>query len=160
MNRKPLVLIIGLILLTACNNQTRKEVSTEKQNQLETDKLKVSGNRLRRDQADRKAVAADMVAAEAYVQQSPPSPMVSKPYTATGKVLAYAAAAEPEQNTEKYQNFKDNPIQITSENPVSTFSIDVDTGSYSNVRRMLNNGTRPTADSIPPEGIRKYFDSG
>ena len=164
MNRKPLVLIIGLILLTACNNQTKKEVAAEvraeKQNQLETGKLEVSGNRSRRDQPERKAVAADMVVAEAYVQASPAPPMVVTPYAATGKVLAYAAPTEQEQNTEKYKNFNDNPIQITSENPVSTFSIDVDTGSYSNVRRMLNSGTRPPADSVRAEEIINYFDFG
>ncbi len=164
MNRKPLVLIIGLILLTACNNQTKKEVAAEvraeKQNQLETGKLEVSGNRSRRDQPERKAVAADMVVAESYVQASPAPPMVVTPYAATGKVLAYAAPTEPEQNTEKYKNFNDNPIQIASENPVSTFSIDVDTGSYSNVRRMLNNGARPPADSVRAEEIINYFDFG
>ena len=46
-------------------------------------------------------------------------------------------------NTEHYQSFDDNPTQRVAENPVSTFSIDVDTGSYSNVRRMLVAGERP-----------------
>lgn len=66
----------------------------------------------------------------------------------------------PEQNTEKYKNFNDNPITLASENPVSTFSIDVDTGSYSNVRRMLNSGVRPPADSVRAEEIINYFDFG
>ena len=69
-------------------------------------------------------------------------------------------AQQAQQNTEKYKNFSDNPIQLAAENPVSTFSIDVDTGSYSNVRRMLNTGTRPPDDSVRAEEIINYFDFG
>ncbi len=71
---------------------------------------------------------------------------------------ALAAAVEP--NTEKYLEHVDNPIQLTSENPVSTFSIDVDTGSYSNVRRMLMAGQRPPADAVRAEEMINYFDYG
>src|SRR5690606_15925105 len=46
-------------------------------------------------------------------------------------------------NTEQYAEIDDNPVHRASEQPVSTFSIDVDTGSYANVRRMLREGTRP-----------------
>ncbi|NNL06446.1 MAG: hypothetical protein HKO86_01890, partial [Gammaproteobacteria bacterium] len=44
------------------------------------------------------------------------------------------APGEP-VNRENYAHFDDNGIILTAESPVSTFSIDVDTGSYSNVRR-------------------------
>jgi Ca-activated chloride channel family protein len=57
----------------------------------------------------------------------------------------------PEQNTEKYAQIEDNPIHRTSEDPVSTFSIDVDTGSYSNVRRMLVAGERPPKTRCAPK---------
>src|SRR5688572_1611810 len=40
-------------------------------------------------------------------------------------------------NTERYQHLDENPVRLVSEHPVSTFSIDVDTGSYANVRRYL-----------------------
>lgn len=67
---------------------------------------------------------------------------------------------QQETNTEKYAHLNDNPVQLTIENPVSTFSIDVDTGSYSNVRRMLNNGSLPPADSVRAEEFINYFDYG
>src|SRR5688572_30074416 len=38
-------------------------------------------------------------------------------------------------NTERYQHMDDNPVHLVKEQPVSTFSIDVDTGAYANVRR-------------------------
>ncbi|HEC85038.1 MAG TPA: hypothetical protein ENI48_07350, partial [Thioploca sp.] len=49
----------------------------------------------------------------------------------------------PPVNRENYANFDDNPTKQVSEHPVSTFSIDVDTGAYANVRRWLNNGQLP-----------------
>ncbi len=69
---------------------------------------------------------------------------------------SYAAL---EQNTEQYQKNKPNPIQKVSENPISTFSIDVDTGSYSNIRRMLlSYGKLPPVDAVRLEEILNYFD--
>ncbi|MHB8912000.1 MAG: vWA domain-containing protein [Lysobacter sp.] len=63
-------------------------------------------------------------------------------------------------NTENYAARDDNPVQRASEQPVSTFSIDVDTGSYSNVRRMLNDGIRPPADAVRAEEFINYFSYG
>jgi len=59
---------------------------------------------------------------------------------------------------ENYKHYPDNPVQRVAENPVSTFSIDVDTGSYSNVRRMLNHGQLPPADAVRIEELVNYFD--
>jgi Ca-activated chloride channel family protein len=61
-------------------------------------------------------------------------------------------------NTENYTHRDTNPIQLVSEQPVSTFSIDVDTGSYTNVRRMLNQGQLPPADAVRAEEFINYFD--
>jgi len=62
-----------------------------------------------------------------------------------------------DENTENYQALDTNPILLTSAEPVSTFSIDVDTGSYANVRRFLNNGRLPPADSVRVEEMLNYF---
>jgi Ca-activated chloride channel family protein len=75
--------------------------------------------------------------------------------------LAMMAPPMPQPaNTEKYAHNDDNPVHRTSEQPVSTFSIDVDTGSYSNVRRMLADGTRPPTDAVRAEEFINYFDYG
>jgi Ca-activated chloride channel family protein len=60
-------------------------------------------------------------------------------------------------NRENYAHFDDNGILLTAESPVSTFSIDVDTGSYSNVRRLLNNGQLPQQDAVRVEELVNYF---
>lgn len=63
-------------------------------------------------------------------------------------------------NTERYQDHADNPLQIAADNPGSTFSIDVDTGSYTNVRRMLTANQLPPGDAVRAEEFLNYFDYG
>lgn len=63
-------------------------------------------------------------------------------------------------NTENYTHRDTNPVLLAAEQPVSTFSIDVDTGSYTNVRRMLNQGQLPPADAVRAEEFINYFDYG
>jgi Ca-activated chloride channel family protein len=61
-------------------------------------------------------------------------------------------------NTESYDYIADNPFLDVAENPLSTFSIDVDTASYSNVRRFLEGGTLPPKDAVRIEELVNYFD--
>ncbi len=58
---------------------------------------------------------------------------------------------------ERYGDFKTNPVKLVSEEPVSTFSIDVDTASYANVRRFLTDGTLPPMDAVRTEELINYF---
>ncbi len=58
---------------------------------------------------------------------------------------------------ENYAHFDDNPVKRVTESPLSTFSIDVDTGAYSNVRRMLNAGRMPVQDAVRVEEMINYF---
>ena len=64
---------------------------------------------------------------------------------------------QPVLNTENYQHYSENGIKSVSHHPVSTFSIDVDTGSYTNIRRMLNQGLVPPADAVRIEEFINYF---
>ena len=75
--------------------------------------------------------------------------------------LSTAAVAEENlslaENTERYQDQPDQPVKSVAQEPVSTFSIDVDTGSYANVRRFLTNGEQPPKDAVRIEEIVNYF---
>lgn len=62
-----------------------------------------------------------------------------------------------EHDTETYDAIQDNPFLTVQENPLSTFSIDVDTASYSNVRRFLTNGSRPPKGAVRIEEMVNYF---
>jgi len=61
------------------------------------------------------------------------------------------------QDRENYGKIEPNAVHRAAEEPVSTFSIDVDTGSYSNVRRLLNAGRLPPQDAVRIEELVNYF---
>lgn len=63
-----------------------------------------------------------------------------------------------QQNDDKFAHFDVNPVKTVASDPVSTFSIDVDTASYSFARRMLNEGVLPEKDAIRVEEMVNYFD--
>jgi len=60
-------------------------------------------------------------------------------------------------NREAYRDIQDNPFKAVMDHPLSTFSIDVDTASYSNVRRMLNNNQLPPNGAVRIEELVNYF---
>lgn len=60
-------------------------------------------------------------------------------------------------NTEGYAVLEQNPFRRVQDEPLSTFSIDVDPASYSNVRRYLNNGSLPPAGAVRTEELVNYF---
>lgn len=59
---------------------------------------------------------------------------------------------------ERYAQIEENPFLETSRAPLSTFSIDVDTASYANVRRFLNQGQMPPKDAVRIEELINYFE--
>ena len=101
---------------------------------------------------------------------SPPPPPDYKPQMPYGALYdqrAKVASAAPgdfyryqpmHTNTENYAEIEGNPVKQAAAEPVSTFSVDVDTGAYSNVRRYLNQGALPPADAVRVEELVNYFD--
>jgi Ca-activated chloride channel homolog len=87
------------------------------------------------------------VAAEAVAPATPDVPGASR----------YAPMV---QDRENYAHFKDGGVLRVAEAPVSTFSIDVDTGAYSNLRRFLKAGSLPREDAVRVEEMINYFDYG
>ncbi|OYU38338.1 MAG: hypothetical protein CFE33_15830 [Pseudorhodobacter sp. PARRP1] len=99
------------------------------------------------------AVAPDAMAAAA------PAPSATRGMVA--KMAAESYAADPMlrqvENTESFANADANPVKVTAEEPVSTFSIDVDTASYATVRSSLNAGFLPDPASVRVEEMVNYF---
>jgi len=60
-------------------------------------------------------------------------------------------------STERYQPLLENTFAAVTQAPLSTFSIDVDTAAYANVRRFLNQGVLPPADAVRLEEMINYF---
>ncbi len=65
--------------------------------------------------------------------------------------------SDSEFNTEEYAPIQENGFQTSLDHPLSTFSIDVDTASYANVRRFLNQGQTPPPDAVRIEELLNYF---
>ncbi len=93
-----------------------------------------------------------------------PAPIAAMPVEAPAlaapmpmMALREVAAKTAEPNRENYQHQTENPVKSVQSEPVSTFSIDVDTGSYSNVRRMLKQGQLPPKDAVRIEELINYF---
>jgi len=61
------------------------------------------------------------------------------------------------QNSEEYDSFVENPFELTKNQAVSTFSIDVDNAAYSNIRRMINNGEYVDKNTVRIEEMINYF---
>ncbi|MCA1200246.1 VWA domain-containing protein [Sphingomonas sp. R647] len=101
----------------------------------------------------------------------PPPPMVSAPAlqsvvpgsaadSARMKIAPGYAATAPygaADNRERYEGKEVAAIQSVATAPVSTFSVDVDTGAYSNVRRFLQKGQTPPAEAVRTEEMINYF---
>ena len=102
--------------------------------------------------------------------QPAPSPSPANQYLGLPKPAApaYRTAARrwqddaakvywPGHNTETYDNIDESPFLAVTQNPLSTFSVDVDTASYSNVRRFLNENTLPPRGAVRIEELVNYF---
>ena len=75
--------------------------------------------------------------------------------------ITYPEPVPPRQpNRERYEEVEDNQLFWADRDPVSTFSIDVDTAAYANVRRFLNQGNLPKPNAVRVEELLNYFDYG
>ena len=77
--------------------------------------------------------------------------------TSKGPTGLFTVHDEEAGGTESYAKIDENPFLETSRAPLSTFSIDVDTASYSNTRRFLNEGQLPPKDAVRIEELVNYF---
>ncbi len=94
------------------------------------------------------------------VMPSPGRAMGSKGKIGMGEAggMGHAWAPPPtETSNEAYDHVVENTFVAVSDDPRSTFSIDVDTAAYSNMRRFLEGGSLPPADSIRVEEMINYF---
>lgn len=96
------------------------------------------------------------------------APAVMAPSAAPSAPMWHSSVLPPEMQrayvvlntgqSESYDAIADNTFQAVAEAPLSTFSVDVDTASYANVRRMLNADQLPPADAVRVEEMINYFD--
>ncbi|MEA2162343.1 MAG: Ca-activated chloride channel [Thermoanaerobaculia bacterium] len=71
--------------------------------------------------------------------------------------MIVAEEKDEQFNTEEYGRIDENPFLSAADNPLSTFSVDVDRAAYSTVRRFLHDGQRPPRDAVRIEEMVNYF---
>ena len=89
--------------------------------------------------------------------QAPPPPPPPPPSGVPGSVVGLSGSLPPDFNTEEYGVIDEAGFVGVMNTPLSTFSIDVDTASYANVRRFLRDGELPPADAVRLEELINYF---
>lgn len=153
------VMIAGSVLLIACTKQAQQAANTnaDPAEMASTGSVAQSGSVAGGSVANAPALEADRLAGN-------PGPM-TQPVPLQGKVdpgkvenfQSDAYAPVPPENTENYLPIEQNPVKQVAEAPVSTFSVDVDSGSYANVRRFILNGQQPPQDAVRVEEMINYF---
>jgi Ca-activated chloride channel family protein len=104
---------------------------------------------------EKSAVAAWSARSNVTIQMRNPYSIVFIPPSQERRVPC--AQAPCPHNTESYAGIVDNPFLGPMGNPLSTFSVDVDRASYSNVRRFINSGELPPKDAVRIEEFLNYF---
>jgi Ca-activated chloride channel homolog len=116
---------------------------------------------------DRKIQENQMITVDEMKKPAPPPQSETKNFTAPvilkdGEIsespIAQEYLIDKPMNTEDYDNIVENKFLAATQNPLSTFSIDVDEAAYSNVRRYLENGSMPPAGAVRIEEMINYFD--
>ena len=165
-------LVAGLVVvgLSACQSANDGEQQGKAQQQAEKRDIEQELDRKKRQEVavmrkERRAAeeAQQVMVSGSRVTRSDfaPSPTVMSQRTISQREISQkimpAPLPQPITNREQYQEIEPSDVFSTLEQPVSTFSIDVDTGSYSNVRRMLNDGYFPPNDAVRLEEFVNYF---
>ena len=153
----PIVLIVSTALLAACSHRSAP----------------TGGNvtlygQLRSGAVSAEAADFDSAAMGTFARMNPAAANAAAKRSdhavaeyAAPMVMPMAAPQEhirQPENTERYADTPVNPVQAVAQSPVSTFGVDVDTGSYANVRRFLNDGQLPPKGAVRVEEIVNYFD--
>ncbi|MEX0810330.1 MAG: VWA domain-containing protein [Dongiaceae bacterium] len=148
-----IALIAGM---AACNQQQERDTSstgdpsepgkeTEQTTTVDDSTIVVQPFPAPEPEADRELSRDDGLASGAMIVAESPS-------------IGYAPT--PVYAGERYAELDEAGVFAVAEAPVSTFSVDVDTGAYANIRRMLNDGYLPPEDAVRIEELINYFDYG
>ena len=136
-NKVLIIVLITTLLLSGCSSSARKNSSVG------TDSLNGLSEGISQKSSIRFGAKDDFVLT---MNQAIPMDMDSS-----------MSLYQSEFNTEDYSYIEENTFKNPKNNPLSTFSIDVDTASYSNIRRFLMNSELPPKDAVRIEELINYF---
>ncbi len=155
---KLLLIFFPLLLLISCAGQPE---TTRNESKIEVDKSSIvppppppnapasKPQILRGMSRENVSRRLNLQSGDIALQQNPP--------TSIAESNVIDSSLEAPSNTEEYNPIDDNPFKVVKKNPLSTFSIDVDTTSYSNLRRFISEGRLPPKDAVRIEELINYF---
>jgi Ca-activated chloride channel family protein len=144
-------LVLGLAACSASNDEPAASVVVPK---VAAPKLE---QQALHEEVDASANYAPPPAAVASAMEARRAMPQGMPMIAPAPLADSAAFGYQDVYREQYQKIDSSPVQAVAQQPVSTFSIDVDTGAYANVRRFLNDGRLPPKDAVRLEELVNYF---
>ena len=166
-NKNIIMLLISSLILSGCGPEPEDKESQQQQPSTPSDQQVLVAQQAAIKEVEQSAAAAKAAAdAKALAQQE--VQQYSDKQNLQGRLQeapTFARAAKANAThianpgTARYQQFDDNPVKQVAQNPLATFSLDVDTGSYANVRRFLNQGLLPPPDAVRVEEVVNYFPS-
>ncbi len=155
--------MLATLALSACSSSTQHSSSRSEPQRL-AEPAAPSELQESDDGRSREAFAAGSHDASPGTKRQSPVPAMAVGAARLAADLSVGSEPYPapapiqDQHRERYAELQPNPVMAVIEQPVSTFSVDVDTGAYSNVRRILNQGQLPPADAVRVEEFINYFD--
>lgn len=166
-NKNIIMLLISSLILSGCGPEPEDKESQQQQPSTPSDQQVLVAQQAAIKEVEQSAAAAK-AAADAKTLAQQEVQQYSDKQTLQGRLKeapTFARAAKANAThianpgTARYQQFDDNPVKQVAQNPLVTFSLDVDTGSYANVRRFLNQGLLPPPDAVRVEEVVNYFPS-
>lgn len=171
-NKNIIMLLIGGLILTGCGQEPDDQENQQQQSSTSTDQQAYAAQQAATKVAEQRASGAKAAADAKTKVLAETTQNETQQYTdqqaLQGQLQAapaYESVAKAKATrisnpgTARYQQFDDNPVKQVAQNPLATFSLDVDTGSYANVRRFLNQGQLPPPDAVRVEEMVNYFPS-
>ncbi|EPF4821788.1 vWA domain-containing protein [Escherichia albertii] len=171
-NKNIIMLLIGGLILTGCGQEPDDQENQQQQSSTSTDQQAYAAQQAATKVAEKRASEAKAAADAKTKVLAETTQNETQQYTdqqaLQGQLQAapaYESVAKAKATrisnpgTARYQQFDDNPVKQVAQNPLATFSLDVDTGSYANVRRFLNQGQLPPPDAVRVEEMVNYFPS-
>ena len=142
------LMLLSALLLAACGNPEGHRNSSNSANQLPPPAPATT--------------VEELTANKMASPETPPPPPPPPAYDAVVEEMEIANSEEPSQqqprSNETYKEISENPFVAVAQQPVTTFSADVDRASYANLRRMLGYGQLRPKDAIRIEEMINYFD--
>jgi len=185
MKYHPLALMIAIVLAQGCSTQHKEQqaelLPAPPATQVLTDKKDIAQPEIRVEEAKANDVSSQLMTDELAVKEQVYTKVAKQKserqanyaagaanapsVMAVGKMMAIAPMSVPmmdsynlpKEERDKFEHFNDNPIKQVASDPVSTFSLDVDTGSYALVRQFIQQGRLPASDAVRVEELINYF---